>query len=239
MPRERTIASFIIKRMDYGESDQIITLFSKEEGKLRALVKAAKLPTSKLQPVLQPLFQTAVALSGSKDGPGLPKVIGVQLIKAYSGIMDNHAKMAAWYVVTELLMRALPDNAPNENLFDEFESYALYLHSTDLTTDQVNQSVIQFQIKALAALGLGIRTHAGSEEKLWFSLDRGGFVTEDSVDAVPIRPEVYQSFQSLSELPYALTMELQPAVATPLSSLINRFVTHQLEREIKSQSFLV
>ncbi len=239
MSRERSIASFILKKQDFGEADQIVTLFSKEEGKVRALVKAAKLPTSKLQPMMQPLFQTRVTLSGNKDRAGLAKVIGVQLINAYSGILESESKLAAWYVVSELLIRSLPDSAPNEALFDELEQYALFLHETDLEPDQVKHSVIQFQIKALASLGLGIRSFASEGgENLWFSLDRGGFTAEDSVDAIPIRREVFHSFRILADESYALGIELKIEDSTPLSSLVNRFVTYQLEREIKSQQLL-
>ncbi len=244
MPRERTIESFILKRTDYGEADQIITLFSREEGKVRALVKAAKLPTSKLQPLLQPLFETRVSLTGSKDSVGLSKVIGVQLVKSYGGILDSEAKLGAWYVVSELLIRALADHAPNEPLFEELEQYAIFLHGTDLDSAQVKQSVIQFQIKALATLGLGIRSFTvmsaplAEHEKLWFSLDRGGFINEDSVDAIPIRWEVFQSFRVLAEQSYQHGVGVVFSDLGNLAQLINRFVIHQLERDIKSHQSL-
>jgi DNA repair protein RecO len=244
MRKERIIESFILKRTDYGEADQIITLFSKEEGKVRALVKAAKLPTSKLQPLMQPLFETRVSLTGNKDAVGLSKVINVQLIKAYSGILETESKLAAWYVVSELLIRALPDSAPNESLFVELEQYANFLHCTEMEAETVKQSVIQFQIKALATLGLGIRAFTStsaplaSHEGLWFSIDRGGFINEDSVDAIPIRWEVFQSFQILAENSYARGIDVAPTDLGLLSNLINRFVIHQLERDIKSHQLL-
>ncbi len=236
--RERAVDAFILKRTDYGEADQIITLFSKEEGKLRALVKAAKLPTSKLQPLLQPLFETRVTLTGSKESSGLSKVMGVQLIAAYGGILESEAKLSAWYVAAELLIRALPDNAPNEQLFFELENYAQFLHANELSSEQVKQSVIQFQIKAMALLGLGIRTatmaNVTHTQSLWFSLDRGGFVNDDSTDAIPIQLDVFESFSVMADRPYADGVDLEPAQCGPLASLVNRFVTYQLEREIRS-----
>ncbi len=242
--RERAIASFILKKQDFGEADQIITLFSKEEGKVRCLVKAAKMPTSKLQPMLQAVFQTRVTLAGHKDKAGLSKVIGVQMLHNYSGIMESESKLAAWYVVSELLIRALPDNEPNEQLFNELEEYAQFLHSTDLTADLVKQSVIQFQIKALSRLGLGIRSFTANSQDItepqnvWFSIDRGGFTTEDSVDAIPMRWQSFQVFKSLANQPYSSQGNIIAEDFTPLSGLVNRFVSYQLEREIKSQKLL-
>lgn len=234
MSRERIVESFILKRTDYGEVDQIVTLFSKEEGKIRVLVKAAKLPTSKLQPLLQPLFETKVSLTGSKGGPGLAKVIGVQLINAYSGILGSEQKLAAWYVAAELLIRALPDGEPNEKLFTELQDYASFLHDTNLLPEQTKQSLVQFQIKAMATLGLGIRTIELPQTNIWFSFDRGGFVTDNSVDAIPIQPEVLAGFGALAGQPYSAGVDVKISEPASLSKLINRFVTYQLEREIKS-----
>lgn len=242
--RERAIASFILKKQDFGEADQIITLFSQEEGKVRALVKAAKMPTSKLQPMLQAVFQTRVTLTGSKDKAGLSKVIGVQMINNYSGIMESESKLAAWYVASELLIRSLPDSEPNESLFSELENFAQFLHSTELEPDQVKQSVIQFQIKALTSLGLGIRSFTANSQNItepqniWFSLDRGGFTTEDSVDAIPMRWQSFQTFRTLATEPYQLNDSFAKEDFAPLSGLVNRFVSYQLEREIKSQQLL-
>ncbi len=244
MARERTVEAFILKRTDYGETDQIITLFSKEEGKIRALVKGAKLPISKLQPLLQPLFETRVTLTGFKENTGLAKVINVQLIQAYGGILESEVKLSAWYIVSELLIRALPDQAPNESLFFELEQYANFLHETNSNTEQVKQSIIQFQIKALATLGMGVRDFSTSSgplsahDNLWFSFDRGGFVDETSVDAIPIQWEVFQSFRVLSEQSYDRGVAVQSHSLGLLPGLINRFVTHQLERDIKSHQLL-
>ncbi len=243
--RERAITCFILKKQDFSEADQIITLFSQEEGKVRALVKAAKMPTSKLQPMLQLVFQTRVTLTGSKEKSGLSKVMGAQMIANYSGIMDSEAKLAAWYVVSELLMRALPDSEPNEQLFSELESYAVFLHSAVLSSSQTKQSVTQFQIKAMRALGLGIRSivpgvnqHTQQSQNIWFSLDRGGFTTEDSADAIPLRWQSFQAFRSLVDEPYQVHSAISDEELEPISGLVNRFVTYQLDREIKSQQML-
>ncbi len=239
--RERSIDAFIFKRTDFGEADQIVTLFSREEGKVRALVKAAKMPTSKLQPFLQPVFQSKVTVTGQKESSGLGKVIAVQPLRAYAGILDDEAKLRAWYVVSELLLRALPDGAPNEILFAELEQYAQFLDQQQLNSEQTKQSLAQFQIKAMAALGLGIRT-AKNQQEVFFSLDQGGFVpaeNKNGLDAVPVKPETFQSFQNLAQGSYQQASEQTTAENEPLFGLINRFVAHQLEREIKSVRLLI
>jgi DNA repair protein RecO (recombination protein O) len=238
MSRQRSLQAFILKRQDFGESDQIITLFSKEEGKVRALVKAAKLPTSKLQPILQPLFETSVTMTGNSNSPGLAKVIGAQLIKAYSGILESESKLGAWYMASELIIRALPDSAPNEPLYSELEKYASFLHNQDLDAAQVKHSTTQFQIKSLSTLGLGIKTVSNVDSNLWFSLDRGGFSLDDSADSIPISLPTYKAFRDMVTKDYRVSETSEGPILAPLYSLVNRFVTYQLEREIKSQQYM-
>ena len=129
MSREQIYTAFVLKRMDYGETDQIITLFSLEEGKLRALVKAAKLPTSKLQPMLQPLFKVSVTLVGNG---GLPKVIAARALKSFPGFYQDPSKLSCWYLVSELLNKALGDGSANEALYDLVDEYLEFLDQQQL-----------------------------------------------------------------------------------------------------------
>ncbi len=56
MPRENTYLSIILKKQAFKEADELITVYTKEAGKLRVLAKSIKSPKSKLQHGLQVLF---------------------------------------------------------------------------------------------------------------------------------------------------------------------------------------
>ncbi len=240
MSRERSLESFILKRQDYGEADQIITLFSKEEGKVRALVKSAKLPTSKLQPMLQPLFQTRVNLTGRSGAlnPGLGKVIGGQIMKAYSGILESDAKLGVWYMASELVIRALPDSEPNEQLYFQLEKYANFLHETELSANQARHSIAQFQIKFLLSIGLGIRNLKNPPANFGFSLDHGGFTDQPQADSIPISLQNYELFLKMQNEAYSTDFGATEDSLDQIYKIVSRFVSYQLEREIKSQRFL-
>jgi hypothetical protein len=111
--------------------------------------------------------------------------------------------------------------------------------------EEIQISVVQFQIKALIALGLGIRSvsSAGSAAHssptpVRFSLDRGGFTEEESTDAVTVTTELYKIFLGLSEQDYQPTHNISEKGLMQLQGLVSRFVSYQLEREIKSQNHL-
>lgn len=236
MSREKTLEALIIKKQDLGETDQIITLFSREEGKLRCIVKAAKLPTSKLQPALQPLFVSKVTIVGAG---ALPKVIRAQTQQVHSGIFGNDNKTSSWFVVSEILNRALPDGAPNEQLYHGTLNYLKFLSSNDLEESQVRISLVQFQMKAMEKLGLGIRRiRVGVPQSVWFSMEHGGFFAEDpGADGFAVDVDTYKLYLRLlhgtfSESPAAID------AGQRLQKLVKRFVEYQLEREIKSARFL-
>ncbi len=241
MSRDRTIEAFVLKKQDYNEADQIITLFSKEEGKIRALVKAANQPNSKLRPALQPLFQSKVTLTGSAGGVGLMKVIRAQAIAVYGGILEEESKLSAWYIAAELIMRSLPDSAPNETLFSNLEEFAKFLHTTTLDSNAVKKVITQFQIKTLDSLGLGISTPELTENtrNLQFSLDRGGFVSSSTLDGQATSKEVLVAFLLSKNKDYQEGQSVSEKESEQLQKMVNRFVTYQLEREIKSQRYMV
>ncbi len=237
MSREKILESIILKKQDFSEADQIVTVFSKEEGKLRCLVKAAKLPTSKLHPVLQPLFLSRVTLANGSTT--LPKVIRGQAIESFGEIFSEEHKLSAWFVVSEFLIRALPDGQPNPQLFDLTRQYLQFLNTTDLNPVSSKISLTQFQIKAMDELGLGIhlvsRQTSGST---WFSMDKGGFFDEGTgSDSFQVNKESYDLFILLKDQAFELAI-LAEDQNDVLFKLVNRFVTYQLEREIKSSKFV-
>ncbi len=245
MSRERTVEGFVLKKQDFNETDQIITIFSKEEGKIRTVVKAANSPTSKLRPNLQPLFQSKITLTGSGASGGLGKVIRAQPLKAFGGILQEPEKLSAWFVIAELIMRALPDSAPNLKLFNLLEQFAQFLHETTISSDGVKTALTQFQIKAMATLGLGIKTPSLSQtnhdksQKLGFSQDQGGFVNAEQGDGIAVSDTVFHSFVQLEQTDFSAGQNIPVEDSIVIEKLVNRFVSFQLEREIKSQRYMV
>ncbi len=235
MSREHILEAFILKKQDFGETDQIITIFSKQEGKLRCMVKAAKLPTSKLQPALQPLFRTQITLASASS---LPKVIRTQTLNTYSKLYADPEKLQLWFVVAEFLTKAVGDGAPNEQLYDEISTYLHFLQHTDMDEQQLQFSILQFQLKALAVIGLGLRIEQlQSGEAVWFSQQHGGLTNHGTgADSAQLTQLQYELLTQLVTGEYAVrvvSLEDQQRLA----QIIISFITYQLERELKSQRF--
>lgn len=238
MSRNRQLEGFVLKRQDYAEADYIVTFFSLEEGKVRALVKSAKLTTSKLQSALQPIFLVKVALTGLAGvARGLPKLIEAQAIEVYSQIIVSEYKLMAWYSALEFCLRALPDSQPNQELFQLLKKLANQLNSSNTDSWSIKCTILQFQIQALVTLGLGIKTLPHDSQQIFFDFDQGGFTTDRTSTAIEVSVELYQFFGQLLHSPFDHTFEFVQDTAI-LEGLLNRFVTYQLDREIKSYRYL-
>jgi DNA repair protein RecO (recombination protein O) len=79
MSRENTYAALVLKKQPLNEADELITVFTKEIGKLRVLAKSVKFAKSKLQYSLQSLFLVNLTVTGG----GLPKIIGVEVVNLF------------------------------------------------------------------------------------------------------------------------------------------------------------
>ena len=60
MPRERTYRTeaVVIRRSDFGEADRLLTLFSADRGKTRAIAKGARKPQSRKTGHVEPVSYT-------------------------------------------------------------------------------------------------------------------------------------------------------------------------------------
>ena len=69
MPPQRTYRAdaLVLRSVPLGEADLLVTLFTRESGKVRAVAKGARRTTAKLVGHLEPLTVTRLALSWGRS----------------------------------------------------------------------------------------------------------------------------------------------------------------------------
>ena len=69
MPPQRTYRAdaLVLRSVPLGEADLLVTLFTREAGKVRAVAKGARRSTAKLVGHLEPLTVTRLALSRGRS----------------------------------------------------------------------------------------------------------------------------------------------------------------------------
>ncbi len=106
--------AIVLSRFDYGEADRILTLITPLEGKLKAIAKGIRRPTSRLGGSLEPFAELRVALA---RGRTFDVVTQVSVSHAWLRLRDSLESAAtAWYLA-ELADRSLEERHAAEPLY--------------------------------------------------------------------------------------------------------------------------
>lgn len=180
----------IIRTIDYGETNKITTMFTREFGKLSLFARGAKKTRSRLSPVSQ-LFTYGNYLFFS--GKGMGTLRQGEVIHAFRSLHEDVFRTAYAAYIAELLDKLTDEKESNPHLF---ELLAQSLHFMDEGTDAEVVSFI-FETKMLAVAGIRPElngcAHCGTKDGPFvFSVKEGGLL------CLPCKPYDPHHFQ-LSE----------------------------------------
>ena len=109
--------AIIIKRHKFGEADRLITLFTSDFGKVRAIAKGAMRPKSKLGGNVELLSYSQLMLA---RGRNLDIITQAQAIDNFLPIRDSLELMSAGFYLTELVDAFTEENVEDRELFSLF-----------------------------------------------------------------------------------------------------------------------
>jgi DNA repair protein RecO (recombination protein O) len=113
-PRRYVTDAIVLSRFDLGEADRVLTLITPTGGKLKAIAKGIRKPTSRLGGSLEPFAELTVALA---RGRTFDVVTQVSVGHAWLRLRDSLESAAtAWYLA-ELADRSLEERHSAEPLY--------------------------------------------------------------------------------------------------------------------------
>jgi DNA repair protein RecO (recombination protein O) len=113
-PRRYATDAIVLSRFDLGEADRVLTLITPGAGKLKAIAKGIRRPTSRLGGSLEPFAELTVALA---RGRTFDVVTEVRVGHAWLRLRDSLESAAtAWYLA-ELADRSLEERHAAEPLY--------------------------------------------------------------------------------------------------------------------------
>jgi DNA repair protein RecO (recombination protein O) len=133
----------VIKSVNYGEADKILTVFGKYNGKFALMAKGIRKITSKNRGNMQTLSTSNISYY---EGKGLPILTESQLI--YAPEIDAHIDINNVERVLYMLNRFLVEGEKNTKIFGFLQS----ILENDIDTIRVNKFRIQI-LKELGFLG--------------------------------------------------------------------------------------
>lgn len=116
--------AIVLKKRQLLQQDFVITLFTKELGKIKVIAKGIKKLTSRRAPHLETGNLLNIILSQKSEPHYLQQT---ELISAFSGIKDHTDKMSYAYVYFFILDRILPEGQTEESLFNITKKFLIDL----------------------------------------------------------------------------------------------------------------
>jgi len=230
----------VLRTYDLGEADLIVVLFTGSQGKVRAVAKGARRPTSRLGAGVQPLTRTNALLY---RGRNLDVVTQCEVRDSFPGLRSDLSRTAAAACMVELVDAFATEREGHAELFGLLVR-ALEELSGGRHADAV---LFGFAFKALGLLGYRpeLRACAACSRPVGrggalFSVASGGVVcgrcrrgdrTIRRLSAGAVR-----ALRLLVETDDVQRVE--PAVVPELQALLGDFVEYWLERKYRSLSFL-
>ena len=138
---------FLLHQRSYGETSLIADVFTKNNGKMSLIAKGAKKPKSKFFGYLVPFHKLHIAYSGRSE---LKTLTSIDRNLAASGNTMTKTSYSLLYI-NELLIRLLPKDAKQEDLFELYETF---LEKVSSNLD-LEITLRHFELDLLDMLGYG------------------------------------------------------------------------------------
>lgn len=243
--RSFRVEAIVLRHSDYGEADRLLTLYTRQLGKTRALAKGARKITSRKAGHLEPFTQVKLQLAKGRD---LLIVTQADTIDAYLPLGADLTLTGYASYVLELLDRFTYE--------DEMEHPTLFRLLADTLSRLASRSdpwlaVRYYEMRLLDHLGFRPQlfecANCGRDilpEDQYFSFAAGGVICPRCGDRVPnlttISLEGLKYMRHFQRSSYSVAARARPTreEEKEIEILMQGYFTHLLERELNTPGFL-
>lgn len=211
----------VIRTTDYGETNKIITLYTREWGKLGVMARGAKKPNSRLSSITQ-LFTHGYFLV--QRGTGLGSVQQGEMITSLRGIGEDIFLTAYASYIVELTDKCTEEKKPNPFQFE------LLFQTLNYMNEGYDSDVLMniYEMKMLNVLGLypilnQCSVCGSTDGHFSFSIREGGLICHLCLAKDPYHFKISQPTVKLLRLFYYID----------LSRLGNISVKEETKAELK------
>src|SRR5713226_6558304 len=184
-PRVYKADALVLKRISVGETDRILTLFTREHGKLSAIAKGARRELSRLGAITEQFTYSRVLLA---VGQNLDVLTQGEIREAFPTIRRDLTRISYASYFTELVDATIEERQPHSELFDLLLSAFYLLQRADMP----DLAARMFELQALRLLGYEpelrrcVRDQAPLQGAgLGFNASRGGALCPRCADETP------------------------------------------------------
>ncbi len=245
-----TTPAILLRRIDFGDYDLVLTFFTLNTGKVSIIAKSAKKSAKRFSGILE-LFSALDIVFSSGRRKGLPILTEATLKQPFSKIRSNIKKTAYASYWAELINEWMENNQKQAQL------YHLFFHALEgLDLDRISEETLSilFQMRFMTIAGLrpNLRfccicqteiNHVGGK-KIAFNLEKGGLVC--ATCASGMQRKQYLSKGMIKQLQWIESRDLDRASRIRFNhqalkeglEFLEAFVPYHLGKEPRSLTFL-
>ena len=199
MASEKT-EGIVLRVVDFSETSCIVTWMTRDFGKITTMAKGARRPKSSFEAAIDVLAICRIVFLHKTSG-AMSLLTEAKLDRRFRSSATNLKRLYAGYYVIELLNILTDEGDSNPALFDLAVKTIHLIDSSEIKDDQVNLSLLRFELKALNLLGhqpmLTKCVSCGREKttmtRVQFGLNAGGVLCQKcrrgQTDIVSLSPE--------------------------------------------------
>ena len=239
-----TTPAIVLRTVDYGEADRVVTLFTRQVGKLSALARGARKSVKRFGAALG-LFGVGEAVLVDKPNVELSALERFDGARGFPALMSDVAKVAHGGYACEVVRELIPPRQPEPEIFELLVTFFAALEAAPARAETLRI----FELRLLDALGLRPQLEAcvacGSDElgAIGDVLDvrRGGVVCAHCHGhGRPLVDDVRRAHvdaQAL-DLQAAAAFALAPSVNAGAREALGAIIIDHVGRPLKSLEFI-
>jgi DNA repair protein RecO (recombination protein O) len=241
-----TTNAIVIRSFNYGESDKIVTFFTKDFGKLKGIAKGARRSRKRFQNALG-LFSHLRLIFFDKEGMGLVRAESCDILHSFPKIKEDLKKILYGNYYLELANEMAGEREGNREAFELLLSFLSNLEAMEPQEEQLRL----FEIRMLSLFGYRPNMRSCDLcKKDWedlkkiptvsFSLERGALVCERCSktwnNLIPLSLGTARLIEKISQMELSKIQRLRFTLQALSESreLLPKFISYQLGKEMKS-----
>jgi DNA repair protein RecO (recombination protein O) len=234
--------AIVIRTTDYGETNKIITLYTREWGKLGVMARGAKKPNSRLSSITQ-LFTHGYYLI--QKSTGLGSLQQGEMATSLRGIGEDIFLTAYASYIVELTDKCTEEKKPNPFHFE------LLYQTLNYMNEGYDPDVLMniYEMKMLGVLGLHPTLNqcsvcGNTDGQFSFSIREGGFICHRCLEQDPYHFKISQSTVKLLRLFYYFDLSrlgnisVKPETKMELKKIISAYYEEYSGLHLKTKKFL-
>jgi len=197
--------AIVLRKLDYGDTSKIATLYTEEKGKLPVIVKGGRTSKSKLGLIIDPLNIVQLVLH-NKETREIQLVTQADLVLSPTVIRNDLDRIKYSSAVAELVFSLVPEHEPNARIYKGLKKIFTLLNDSNEHPKVLFVRFFLFFIKEIGyELELEKCSDCGKEltgeQMLYYSFHKGilcGDCRENHVIFFEFTQELFQNLLCLS-----------------------------------------